>query len=156
MNRSQGFSLVELLITVAIIAIISAIAIPSLLTSRQAANEASAVTGCRTLGSAEVAYMGINNQQYTTITRLVADNYLDVRFSSTGGFHGYAFASGTVTNGVGAGTPPTGFEFVAAPLTGAGRFTFGIATDQVIRYLGAIGGAAPPAGLTPGDPIGKQ
>ncbi len=156
MSHNQGFSLVELLIVVAIIAIISAIAIPSLLTSRAAANEASAVEACRTLGSAEIAFMGANGQQYTTITRLVADNYLDGRFSSTAGFHGYMFASGTVTNGAGAGAPPTGFEFQATPTTGGGRFTYGIATDQVIRFLGAVGGATPPSGLTVGDPIGKR
>ncbi len=156
MNRIQGFSLVELLVTVAIIAIIVAIAIPNLITSREAANEAAAITGCRTLGSAEIAYMGANGQQYTNITKLVEQNYLDGRFSGTGGFHGYSYASGTVTNGAGAGAPPVGFEFVATPNTGGGRFLYGIAADQVVRYLGAVGGATPPVGLAVGDPIGKQ
>lgn len=156
MNRVQGFSMVELLVVVAIIAIITAIAIPNLITSRQAANEAAAITGCRTLGSAEIAFMGANGQQYTNITKLVEDNYLDGRFSGTGGFHGYSYASGTVTGAAGAGAPPNAFEFVATPNTGGGRFTFGIATDQIVRYLGAISGAAAPAGLAVGDPIGKQ
>ncbi len=156
MKNEQGFSLVELLIVVAIIAIIAAIAVPSLLTSKQAANEAGAIQGCRTIGSAEVAFAAINNQQYTTLTVLVNGNYLDGRFSSTGGFNGYTYAEGTVTNGVGAGSPPGGFQFVASPATGGGRYTYGIAPDQVVRYLSAISGATAPAGLAPGDPIGKM
>jgi prepilin-type N-terminal cleavage/methylation domain-containing protein len=74
MRDSEGFSLAELLIVVAIIALIAAIAIPSHLTSRQAADEASATQGCRTIGSAEIAFAATNNQQYTDITSLVSGN----------------------------------------------------------------------------------
>ena len=52
----RGFSLIELLIVVAIILIIAAIAIPNLLRSRIAANQASAVGSLRTLNTAEVTY----------------------------------------------------------------------------------------------------
>jgi type IV pilus assembly protein PilA len=51
----QGFSLIELLIVVAIILIIAAIAIPNLLRSRIAANQASAIGSCRTINTAEVS-----------------------------------------------------------------------------------------------------
>jgi len=55
-KNASGFSLIELLIVVAIILIIAAIAIPNLLRSRMAANQASAVGSLRTLNTSEVTY----------------------------------------------------------------------------------------------------
>ncbi len=55
-NKHKGFSLIELLIVVAIILIIAAIAIPNLLRAKMAANEASAVGSLRTLNTASVSY----------------------------------------------------------------------------------------------------
>src|ERR1700688_3934678 len=56
MKRQKGFSLIELLIVVAIILIIAAIPIPNFIRSRMAANEASAVSSLRSVNTAEVAY----------------------------------------------------------------------------------------------------
>ena len=64
-KNSQGFSLIELLIVVAIILIIAAIAIPNLLRSRIAANQASAVGSLRTLNTAEVTYSSTYNVGFT-------------------------------------------------------------------------------------------
>ncbi len=159
MKNEQGFSLVELLIVVAIIAIIAAIAVPSLLTSRQAANEASAIQGCRTIGSAEIAFAATNNQQFTGLATLVTGGFLDQRFSDAGStaVNGYNYVEGDVLNPDGtpdtftAGAYDTGmFGFLAQPVSGMGRFTFGIGPDQVVRWMGGQTN-----GQADGTPIGQ-
>jgi prepilin-type N-terminal cleavage/methylation domain-containing protein len=152
MRNEQGFSLVELLIVVAIIAIIAAIAVPSLLTSRQAANEAGGIQGCRTIGSAEIAYSATNNQNYTDLASLAAANFVDSRF--TGTFNGYSYTNGAV--GTFTSNLPTSFSFVGGPASNMGRYTYGIGPDQVVRWVGAVTGASLPSGVTAGDPIGKN
>jgi prepilin-type N-terminal cleavage/methylation domain-containing protein len=70
MKKQKGFSLIELLIVVAIILIIAAIAIPNLMRSRMAANEASAVGSLRTLNTAEVSYYSTYGTGYAPLANL--------------------------------------------------------------------------------------
>jgi prepilin-type N-terminal cleavage/methylation domain-containing protein len=65
MNRPKGFSLIELLIVVAVILVVAAIAIPNLVRSRIRANEASASSTLRMLNNAEVIYAATYNSGYT-------------------------------------------------------------------------------------------
>ena len=69
-TAQKGFSLIELLIVVAIILIIAAIAIPNLLRARMAANESSAVGSLRTINTSEVTYYTTYGVGFTTLANL--------------------------------------------------------------------------------------
>ena len=70
MRKHKGFSLIELLIVVAIILIIAAIAIPNLIRSKMAANESSAVASLRTINTAEVTYNNTYPGTFGTLAQL--------------------------------------------------------------------------------------
>ena len=102
-SNQKGFSLVELLVVVIIIAIIAAIAIPNLLASRRAANQAAAIGDLRTIHSAEIAYFSTdgNNTGYATLANLATKHLLDGSWTTGVIKNTYKFAeSGVGTNGV--------------------------------------------------------
>src|SRR5881392_2901266 len=122
MKNNRGFSLLELLIVVAIILIIATIAIPSLLRSRQAAQESAAVAQVRTVNTAEVTYLASNQGAFGSIPALITQGLLDSRFA--GSVSGYTC---TVT----ASGPD--YTVNANPTsTNAGRFGYYSGPDAVI------------------------
>jgi prepilin-type N-terminal cleavage/methylation domain-containing protein len=144
-QKSRGFSLLELLIVVAIILIIATIAIPSLLRSRQSAQESSAVAQIRTINTAEVTYLSSNQGSYGDIPSLITQGLLDNRF--TGSVSGYIFTVTASGSNYTANADPNS--------TNAGRFGYYSAPDAVIRYATYQGGNCTPCfpGTLSGAPV---
>ena len=125
-NKPRGFSLIELLIVVAIILIIAAIAIPNLLRSKMAANEASAVASLRTYNTAIVSYQTTYGTDPTanmsqlgpaaTPSSTAADLVDNLLGSATPNKSGYVFTY-TPTAPSGGATAVTQYTLVAAPQT---------------------------------------
>jgi type IV pilus assembly protein PilA len=148
-NVARGFSLIELLIVVAIILIIAAIAIPNLLRAKISANESSAVGATRTIVTSEISYANTFGTGPTALTNLktptsgcpstgatsTAACLIDPLLAG-GTKSGYSFVA--VANG-GAGTvasPNTGFEENATPVTvgTTGQRAFCVDLSGVIHY----------------------
>jgi type IV pilus assembly protein PilA len=120
MVREKGFSLIELLIVVAIILVIAAIAIPNFIRSKMAANEASAVSGIRAITTAEHAY---------------AQTYPDIGYTCSltelgppAGNGAYSSAGAGILDPVMAGGAKSGYNYSLSNCVGTPKASYQSAT----------------------------
>ncbi len=144
---NKGFSLIELLIVVAIILIIAAIAVPNLLRARRTANEASAVQSLKAIQTGQLMYQSTYGN-FTTLAELSKDGGIPPDLGS-GAKSGYTFTSGPGEN------PAQQFTATGAPTVSTGAAATGTRTfftDETLVIRFAIGSQANATSAPIGSP----
>ncbi|HEX5965031.1 MAG TPA: type II secretion system protein [Pyrinomonadaceae bacterium] len=117
---NEGFSLIELILVAAVIGILSAIAVPNLLSSRRSANEASALSTVRTISSGEDTYrVTAGGGNYGSLSELATLNFVDAKVGAA-----------TIA---GPGSPRSGYLFSAANIPGLGLPAFDVKAQAFLH-----------------------
>jgi prepilin-type N-terminal cleavage/methylation domain-containing protein len=147
-KEAKGFTLVEIMIIVAIIGLLAAIAIPNLMRARLRANEAAVRTHLRAFSQANESFRSTQTPAgfATAVAALTSSNppYLDSSWNTanlTPGKNGYLFTYRASADGA-------GFSLVANPLAGQGINSY--CTDQSGVVVGSVNGGGGPVGTETG------
>jgi type IV pilus assembly protein PilA len=158
MKKHKGFSLIELLIVVAIIMVVAAIAVPAFIRSRIAANDASAVASLRTINTGEVTYNNTYPGTYGTLAQLGPDGPTCTTATSTNA----CLIDSVLANASSAATPKDGYYFtlggdlvtgytsLAQPAdpNSTGTRTF-CSDESLVLFVNATGGDCTTASASP-------
>ena len=173
-THESGFTLVELLMVIAMLGVLMAIATPALLRARQSGNEASAIGSLRTVTSAQYAYGTTCADGYFAPTLIVLGTpppgggpaFIgpDLGYAAVVVKSGYTISIGSTTgpaaqspqscNGAAAGASLGGFHALATPSSGTGTRAFGVNALGTIYFAPQLGPLAmtdtsAPAGARP-------